>query len=121
MATPSSTRRNLFSSIFSLAIIGSTLFVTQRFILPLLWAAILCIATWPLFLRMLRACRGHHLVAAAVTTLISALVFVTPLVLGIVQAAHQAPALAAMVANANTAGIGAPQWLLHPHGRGGDV
>jgi predicted PurR-regulated permease PerM len=112
MSTPSSTRRNLFSSIFSLAIIGSALFVTQRFVLPLLWAAILCIATWPLFLRMLRACRGHHLAAAAATTLISALVFVTPLVLGVVQAAHQAPALATMVANANNAGIGAPLWLL---------
>ena len=112
MTTPSSTRRNLFSSIFSLAIIGSALFVTQRFVLPLLWAAILCIATWPLFLRMLRVCRGNHLAAAALATLISALVFVTPLVLGVVQAAHQAPALASMVANANNAGIGAPQWLL---------
>lgn len=106
-------RRNLFSSVFSLAIIASALFVTQRFVLPLLWAVILCIATWPLFLRVLRACRGHHVAAAAATTLISALVFVTPLVLGVVQAAHQAPALAAMVADANNAGIGAPQWLLH--------
>ena len=105
-------RRNLFSSVFSLAIIASALFVTQRFVLPLLWAVILCIATWPLFLRVLRACRGHHVAAAAATTLISALVFVTPLVLGVVQAAHQAPALAAMVADANNAGIGAPQWLL---------
>jgi predicted PurR-regulated permease PerM len=105
-------RRDLFSSMFSLAIIASALFVTQHFILPLLWAVILCVATWPLYLRMLRACSGHTLAAAAVTTLISALVFVTPLVLGAIQAAHQAPALAAMVAEANNAGIGAPQWLL---------
>ena len=105
-------RRDLFSSVFSLAIIACALFVTQRFVLPLLWAAILCIATWPLFLRMLQACRGNHVAAAAATTLISALVFVTPLVLGVVQAAHQAPALAVMVANANNAGIAAPLWLL---------
>src|SRR4051812_2942644 len=108
-----SARRSLFSSIFSLAVIASALFVTQRFLLPLLWAVILCIATWPLYLRMLRACRGHDLTAAAVTTVISALVFVTPLVLGVTQAAHQAPALAAMVAEANNAGMGAPEWLLH--------
>jgi predicted PurR-regulated permease PerM len=113
MSVTSSTRRDLFSSMFSLAIIASALFVTQRFVLPLLWAVILCIATWPLYLRMLRACRGHAIAAAAATTLLSALVFVTPLVLGVVQAAHQAPALAVMVANANNAGIGAPQWLLH--------
>jgi predicted PurR-regulated permease PerM len=107
-----SARRNLFSSMFSLAIIASALFITQRFVLPLLWAAILCIATWPLYLRMLQACRGRNVAAAAAATLVSALVFVTPLVLGVVQAAHQAPALAALVADANNAGIGAPQWLL---------
>jgi predicted PurR-regulated permease PerM len=107
-----SARRNLFSSMFSLAIIASALFVTQRFLLPLLWAVILCIATWPLYLRMLQACRGRNVAAAAAATLVSALVFVTPLVLGVVQAAHQAPALAALVADANNAGIGAPQWLL---------
>jgi predicted PurR-regulated permease PerM len=107
-----SARRNLFSSMFSLAIIASALFVTQRFLLPLLWAVILCIATWPLYLRMLQACRGRNVAAAAAATVVSALVFVTPLVLGVVQAAHQAPALAALVADANNAGIGAPQWLL---------
>lgn len=115
MSTSSSSkfaRRDLFSSLFSLAIVASALFVTQHFVLPLLWAVILCIATWPLYLRMLRMCRGHTVAAAAVTTLISALVFVTPLVLGVVQATHQAPALAALVADANNAGIGAPQWLL---------
>jgi predicted PurR-regulated permease PerM len=105
-------RRNLFSAVFSLAIIAGALFITQRFVLPLLWAAILCIATWPLYLRMLRACSGRNLAAAAATTLLSALVFVTPLVLGVVKAAHEAPALAALVADANNAGIGAPQWLL---------
>ena len=114
-------RRDLFSSLFSLAIIASALFVTQHFVLPLLWAVILCIATWPLYLRMLRVCRGHNLAAAALTTLISALVFVTPLVLGVVQAAHQAPALAVMIADANNAGIGAPQWLLRIPGGGASI
>ena len=114
-------RRDLFSSLFSLAIIASALFVTQRFVLPLLWAVILCIATWPLYLRMLRMCRGHNLTAAALTTLISALVFVTPLVLGVVQAAHQAPGLAVLIADANNTGIGAPQWLLHIPGAGASV
>jgi predicted PurR-regulated permease PerM len=116
-----SARRNLFSSVFSLAIIASALFVTQRFLLPLLWAVILCIATWPLYLRMLKACRGRNVAAAAAATLVSALVFVTPVVLGVVQAAHQAPALAALVADANNAGIGAPQWLLKIPMAGGAV
>jgi predicted PurR-regulated permease PerM len=96
---------------FSLAIIVSAAFITRRFVLPLLWAAILCIATWPLYVRVLRATRGHPLPAAALVTVLGALVFITPLVLGITQATHQAPALAALVASANTVGLPAPEWL----------
>lgn len=47
---------------------------------------------------------GRAIPAAAAVTVLSALVFITPLVLGIMQAARQAPALAALVANANNQG-----------------
>jgi predicted PurR-regulated permease PerM len=40
-----------------------------------------------------------------------AIVFITPLMLGVTQAARQAPALAQVVANANTEGLAAPEWL----------
>jgi predicted PurR-regulated permease PerM len=46
-----------------------------------------------------------------VVTLLCAVVFITPLALGIMQAAKQAPALAALVANANNEGLPAPDWL----------
>ncbi|MFC5550988.1 AI-2E family transporter [Massilia aerilata] len=105
-------QRSTLSACFSLAIILFALFVTQRFVLPLLWAAILCIATWPLYLRALRMLGGREILAAALVTIVAALVFITPLVLGISQAAHQAPALAQLVADANTEGWAAPAWLL---------
>jgi predicted PurR-regulated permease PerM len=106
------TQRSVLSAVFSLAIILFALFVTQRFVLPLLWAAILCIATWPLYRRALRITGDREILAAALTTIVVALVFVTPLVLGVVSAAHQAPALAQLVASANTDGLAAPGWLL---------
>jgi predicted PurR-regulated permease PerM len=106
------TQRSVLSAVFSLAIILFALFVTQRFVLPLLWAAILCIATWPLYRRALRITGDREILAAALTTIVVALVFVTPLVLGVVSAAHQAPALAQLVASANTDGLAAPAWLL---------
>jgi predicted PurR-regulated permease PerM len=107
----SDTQRDILSTCFSLAIILLAAFVTQRFFLPLVWAAILCIATWPLFSRSLRACGGHAIPAAALATAISALIFVAPLAVGIAEAARQAPALAALVADANNNGLAAPAWI----------
>jgi predicted PurR-regulated permease PerM len=105
------TERDVLSTFFSLAIIISAAFVTRRFVLPLLWAAILCIATWPLYLRALRSSGGRAIPAAALVTVLAGLVFITPLVLGVTQATRQAPALAALVASANTTGLSPPEWL----------
>jgi predicted PurR-regulated permease PerM len=104
-------QRDVLSACFSLAIVAFALFVTQRFVLPLLWAAILCIATWPLYRRALAATGNRGILAAALVTILGAVVFITPLAFGITQAAHQAPALAQLVANANTEGLAAPGWL----------
>jgi predicted PurR-regulated permease PerM len=104
-------QRSTLSACFSLAIILFALYVTQRFVLPLLWAAILCIATWPLYRRALRMTGNREILAAALVTVLAALVFITPLVLGVTQAAHQAPALAQLVAKTNTDGLAAPEWL----------
>jgi predicted PurR-regulated permease PerM len=109
----SENHREVLSAVFSLAIILFAVFITQRFILPLVWAAILCIATWPLYRRALRATGGKEIPAAALVTVLSAVVFITPLVLGVMQAARQAPALAAMLATANNDGLAAPAWLHH--------
>ncbi|RYF03671.1 MAG: AI-2E family transporter [Oxalobacteraceae bacterium] len=105
-------QRDVVSACFSLAIIAFALFVTQRFVLPLLWAAILCIATWPLYRRTLAALGNREILAAALVTVLGAIVFITPLAVGVSQAAHQAPALAQLVASANTEGLAPPAWLL---------
>jgi predicted PurR-regulated permease PerM len=106
-------QRDVLSACFSLAIIAFALFVTQRFVLPLLWAAILCIATWPLYRRVLATMGDgkREIPAAALVTILGAVVFITPLALGVTQAAHQAPALAQLVAKANTDGLAPPDWL----------
>ncbi|MGJ7915800.1 AI-2E family transporter [Massilia sp. LXY-6] len=105
------TQRSALSVCFSLAIILFALFVTQHFVLPLLWAAILCIATWPLYRRALSLTGKREILSAALVTILAATVFITPLALGLAQAARQAPALAQLVASANTEGLAAPEWL----------
>lgn len=107
----SETQRSVVSSLFSLAIIAFALFITHRFILPLLWAGILATATWPLYRRACKSMGNRELLAALAVTLLCAFVFITPLALGVMQAAKQAPALAALVANANNEGLPAPDWL----------
>ena len=107
----SDTQRDILSTCFSLIIIVLAAFVTQRFFLPLVWAAILCIATWPLVARALVACDGRAIPAALLTTVVSALVFVAPLAVGVTEVARQAPALAALVADANNNGLAAPAWI----------
>ena len=104
-------QRDLLSVCFSLAIIAFALFVTQRFIMPLLWAGILCIATWPLYRRMLGVLGNRPVVTAVVVTVLAAIVFIVPLAVGLTKAARQAPALAQLVATANTSGLVAPEWL----------
>jgi predicted PurR-regulated permease PerM len=107
----SETQRDILSTCFTLAIIVFAAFITQRFFMPLVWAAILCIATWPLFERMLRACGGRAICAALLVTAISAVIIIAPLAIGIAQASRQAPALAALVADANNNGLAAPVWI----------
>lgn len=107
------TQRDILSAGFSLTLIALAAFVMQRFFLPLIWAGILCVATWPLYLRMRARFGRHPIVAAAVLTLLLAAVFIVPVLLGVAQAAKQAPELANYVVTANTDGIPVPAFIQH--------
>lgn len=54
--------------------------VLRPFISAILWAAILCFATWPLYELFLRWLRGRRTPAAALTTLVLAVVLVIPFI-----------------------------------------
>ncbi len=70
--------------IAGLALIGAIVvgcgFVLRPFVSAILWAAILCFATWPLYELFRRWLRGRHTLAAALTTAVLALVLVIPFV-----------------------------------------
>lgn len=107
------TQRDILSAGFSLTLIVLAAFVVQRFFLPLIWAGILCVATWPLYQRIRARFGQHHIIAAAVLTLLMAAVFIVPVLLGVTQAARQAPVLANYIVNANTDGIAVPEFVQH--------
>jgi predicted PurR-regulated permease PerM len=107
------TQRDLLSAAFSLTLIALAAFVMHRFFLPLIWAGILCVATWPLYQRMRARFGRHDVLAAAALTLICAAVFIVPVLLGVTQAARQAPELANYLVTANTDGIPVPAFVAH--------
>ncbi|TFW23585.1 AI-2E family transporter [Massilia arenosa] len=105
-------QRDVNGTLFALAILAGAGFVAQRFFLPLIWAAILCVASWPLYLRVLRAFRGRAALAAATMTLGFTALLAVPLLVGLRQAVLEAPAVAAWVADANNNGLPVPEVLV---------
>jgi predicted PurR-regulated permease PerM len=62
------------------AIVVGCVFVLRPFISAILWAAILCFATWPLYEMFRRRLRDRRTLAAALTTAVLALVLIIPFV-----------------------------------------
>jgi len=62
------------------AIVVGCVLVLRPFISAILWAAILCFATWPLYEMFRRWLGGRHTLAAALTTAVLALVLIIPFV-----------------------------------------
>lgn len=105
------TQRDILSTVFSLLVIGLAAFVMQRFFLPMIWAGILCIATWPLYGYLHARTGGRSVLAAILMTALMACVFLVPALLGLRQAIDQAPAIASFIADSNNDGIASPPVL----------
>jgi predicted PurR-regulated permease PerM len=97
----------------SLALIALGAYVLEGFLRALIWAAILAVATWPLFMRtQARFGTGrHNIVWPLVFTLGATLLFAVPLGLVAVQAGHEARVIAHWISEARQHGAAAPDWL----------
>jgi predicted PurR-regulated permease PerM len=75
--SPSLTRSLLIGLLVLLVLLCAV--IMQPFLSPLAWAAVLVYVTWPVYRLVLRLCRERNTLAAAVMTLLDALVAVGPL------------------------------------------
>ncbi|UAK26000.1 AI-2E family transporter [Sphingomonas nostoxanthinifaciens] len=97
--------------------IGLTLFglwISSTFLPSLLWAAVIAIAIDPLYTRA--ECRwpaARRAVLPSIATVLIALLVLTPLALGVVEAAREAQALLQWLASARENGLPVPQWVAH--------
>ncbi len=95
-------------------------FVLESFLRALAWAAILAVATWPLYARVKRRLQsgravqgGHDVTLPALFTLVTTLVVLVPLVVLAYQAGHEARTAAGWLHDARTNGIALPDALSH--------
>lgn len=93
-------------------LIAGCLVVLRPFVSALLWATVLCFASWPVYRRLLALVRNHHTVAALLMCLGLVLIFLTPIVIVGVTLADNVNALNATVQKVIEEGPPAPpQWL----------
>ncbi len=97
----------------SLALIALGAYTLENFLRALAWAAILAVATWPLFTRtQARFGTGrHNILLPLLFTVGATLLFVVPLGLVAVQAGHEARVVARWIGEARLHGAAAPDWL----------
>ena len=100
-------------AVLAAALVGLGLYILGGFLRALVWAAILALATWPLFRRAERYLPRdkHNILVPALFTAVIALVVIGPLATLVVQLGHEARAVTAWVHEARTNGIPAPDAL----------
>jgi predicted PurR-regulated permease PerM len=98
---------------------GLGLWTLHRYVPALLWAAVLAIAFWPLYQRVLRRwpADGHNVrhtvVLPAAFTAAIGLVFIIPFGMAAYQAGKEVRSVYETIDRARTEGIPPPEWLGH--------
>ena len=116
---PRTTGQRIARVLLGIVFIALGLFVLQSYLRALAWAAVLAVATWPLYVRIKRRLHpdgkagGHNILLPGLFTVASTLVVLVPLVLIAYQAGHEARSVAGMIRDARQSGIKQPDALSH--------
>ena len=95
------------------AVIAVGLWILADFLPALAWAAVLAIALWPLYRRLLRLLpeRSHRVMGPLLGTAVIGIVFIAPLVLLGLGVARESHFVTEFVNNARHDGIAVPEWI----------
>ena len=85
----------------------------RPFLLAIIWAAIIAIASWPLYLAIQVRCGGRRAAASALTTALICFLLVGPMVLFVVFMLQDVMAVATFLLKVDSTGVPAPEWLRH--------
>lgn len=109
--TMANDRQAFCGAVFSLCVVALAAYVARDFLVPVMWAAILAIATWRLYLRLRRMLGKHNVLASALATLIVATVFLAPLLAALREISKLVPEAAVFITHANAQGVPPPAIL----------
>ncbi|SHH80231.1 Predicted PurR-regulated permease PerM [Pollutimonas bauzanensis] len=87
------------------------LYFLSGFLVPVLAAVIIGLASWLLYQRLLRRCHGHTALAASLALVIVILVLIVPLSLALTYAIQEASSFIAWAVAANRNGMPTPAWI----------
>jgi predicted PurR-regulated permease PerM len=104
-------RHDLMNRAFALLVVVLSAYVVHRFLLPLLWAGVLCLTTWPALEAVVQRMHGRRAAPALLLTVFMAALLLVPASYGVLEASREAPALARFVAEGNSRGVAPPAWL----------
>ena len=88
------------------------LYFLSGFLVPVLAALIVGLASWPLYQRLLRRCNGRNALAASLALIIVIIVLIVPLSLALTFAIQEASSFIGWALDANRNGMPTPAWIL---------
>jgi predicted PurR-regulated permease PerM len=101
----------LLVRILLVLVLAAAVYFFAGFIVPVLAALILGFATWPLYARLVKVCKGSTTWAATIALLVVTLGLVVPLTFAIYYAVGEATNFIRWFLIANREGIAAPAWI----------
>src|SRR5271155_3649297 len=107
--SPQGIARMLLAS--ALVLLG--LWILHRYLAALAWAAVLAIALWPLYRRLVRTLAGHgeRVFAPLILTLLIGLVFIVPFIYAAVEVARETHVFVQYLVEARHNGVPVPEWV----------
>ena len=110
--TPTSGRQ-LVSILFTCLILLGAFAVLRPFLLAIIWAAIIAIASWPLYLSIESRVGGKRPIASTLTTALICVLLVGPMVLLIVFVLQDVVSVTSYLVKVDANGAPTPEWLRH--------
>lgn len=111
-ANPRDLTRTTLGVLFIGILIAACFWILRPFLLPLLWAAMIVIATWPLMLGVQARLWGKRGLAVTVMTVVMLLVFFVPFTLALAAIVQNADEIVSWAKTLGTTSLGPPpDWL----------
>jgi predicted PurR-regulated permease PerM len=97
--------------VLALVLAALGLWTAASFLPALIWATILAVALWPLYVAFAKRLGGPSGAAAFLFTVLVALIVVTPISLAVYEVAHQSDLLVDWLKRAREGGVEVPDWI----------